>query len=160
MSVSSVNASSQATVAVNAFKQRRQDIKALGAALANNDLAAAQSAFADLQKLAQASAGTNGSATQGTTAVGATSSASATLTKDFDALAKALGSNDLSGAKAAFAQLQGDFRLGHHHRGGAASASTGAATQASTSTQSTGTDSDGDNDGSAQSAGSRLNVSA
>ncbi len=119
----------------------------LTAALQSGNLNSAQNAFSQIQSLMQNSQSSQGATTQ--QASGQQSQFSA----DFAALGKALQSGDVSGAQAAFKQLQQDMQSAssttkthhhhhHHHGGGApsqATASTSAVNSTAGSTDSTGT---------------------
>ena len=89
-------------------KQVQQDYAQLASSLQSDDLAGAQSAFANLQQALQ-SQGTsttqssNGSSTN-------SSSGSDTIANDFSALGQALSSGSLSQAQSAFSQLQTDIQ--------------------------------------------------
>ena len=94
--------------------QRRQDVKALGDALKNGDLSAAQSAFDNLKSLG---------GPQPPQAAASQSSSQGSGTNPLQSLASALQSGDLSGAQAAFAAMEKNHGMHrHHHHGGPGSA--------------------------------------
>ena len=98
-----------------AFKQLRQDFKALSSAMKNNDLAGAQKAYAAIQ-LDQS---------------GLPNKPNDQVSADFANLGSALQSGDMSKAQQAFATLQKDGKSlhhGHHHHGGGGAASPAPAT--------------------------------
>jgi len=80
----------------NPYRQVRQDFRQLASALQNGDLSDAQSAYAKIQEILGASAGSSDS------------SGSNTLQNDFATLGQALESGNLSQAQSAFSQLQND----------------------------------------------------
>lgn len=136
MSISSISSASsyQANQVnwQNNSAQRQQDFNALASALNSNNLSAAQSAFAALQQLLPNSS--TGTQTQ----TGQPGSVQNPLAADFSALSKALSSNDLTGAQAAFKQLQADMQsVGgarhrhHHHKASASTQSTPSTTPSS-----------------------------
>ncbi len=93
----------------NNFKQLRQDFEDLAGALQSDDLAGAQKAFADLQKLQPISKSANSAQTNG--------QGGGQLAADFKALGDALQKGDMDSAKTAFAKLQQDAQSIHHgHR--------------------------------------------
>ncbi|MBF0474381.1 MAG: hypothetical protein HQK59_00905 [Deltaproteobacteria bacterium] len=102
------------------FQQRKQDFNALSSALSSGDITSAQSAFATLQKdmpkfMQGSGVGTsqNGSQNSAMTFGNALSSARSgrfqQRKQDFNALATALSSGDITSAKSAFATLQKDM---------------------------------------------------
>ena len=119
MSVTSVfsaaNPYSQSTLSTqaSAFKQRQQDLQALGQALSSGNLSAAQGAFASLMKelhgLRQPQIQPTGQST-----LNSLNSVQSAL----QALGQALSSGNLSAAQSAFATLQQDMQnaaQAHHH---------------------------------------------
>ena len=125
MSISSVSATNSYQASQvswqNNLAPRQQAFQALASALQSSDLAGAQKAFANLQQLQP-----NFSAAIQTQS-GQQGSVQGPLAADFSALGKALNSNDLQGAKDAFAKLLQDMQSvkGHHrHHHHKASAST------------------------------------
>ena len=111
------------------FAERRKSMQALNSALQGDDLQAAQSAFATVQKsLPQVSTNVNASSPGGQLAAG------------LQAVGQALQSGDLAGAQKAFAALQQNAQAAkshghhHHHHGGGGAASTPSASVVSTPT--------------------------
>jgi outer membrane protein assembly factor BamD (BamD/ComL family) len=100
----------------NPFQQIKQDFQQLASALQSGNLSQAQSAYASIQQVLQANAGS------------AAGGASNTLQNDFAALGQALQSGGLTQAQSAFSELQSDFQAG---RQSAAAARGGTAAQAS-----------------------------
>jgi hypothetical protein len=86
------------------FQERGADQRALGVALKSGDLAGAQAQFNAIQSLAQSGpfAATSGSPTADAYKI-------TQRQQDFAAIGQALQAGDLSGAQAAFAQLQATF---------------------------------------------------
>lgn len=124
MSISSVSSVSHAhggaAVRKSAMQQRSTDFSTLSQALGSNNLSAAQSAFATLQKDAQSA-----SATQGNSQTTAQTSALQQVKKDAQTLSTALNTGNLGAAQQAFATLKQDSSTAqqmrghhlHHHAG-------------------------------------------
>ena len=107
--ISSSNNSYQNTMQSN-WKQLKQDLQDMTAAIQSNDLAGAQQAFSTLQQYMQGINQAKGSQK---------SNQNNTLRIDFDNLATALKSGDMSGVQKTFTSLQQDMQkvqLGHKHR--------------------------------------------
>jgi ribosomal protein S20 len=125
-SLSSVDPSTSDASAI--FAERRKSMQALNSALQGDDLQAAQSAFATVQKsLPQVSTNVNASSSGGQLAAG------------LQAVGQALQSGDLAGAQKAFAALQQNAQAAkghghHHHHGGGGAASTSSASVVTTPT--------------------------
>jgi hypothetical protein len=107
-SISSAS-SSQAALQTNPFRQRANDMQALGKALESGDLDAAKEAFASLQANAPKGPPPGGGSGDGK------------IKADFETLAKALADGDVDAAKTAFETLQKDLKAaraahGHRHR--------------------------------------------
>jgi hypothetical protein len=99
--------SSQAALQTNPFRQRANDMQALGKALESGDLDAAKEAFASLQANAPKGPPPGGGSGDGK------------IKADFETLAKALADGDTDAAKTAFETLQKDMkaaRAAHGHR--------------------------------------------
>jgi hypothetical protein len=145
-SVSSI-ANPYQTTNQNGFGQFLQDFKALGGALQSGNLSTAQSALATFQQDLQSNAPAASSQTSANQPFGKNTQANT----DFQNLASALQSGDLSSAQKAFASLQTDLQAtqkGHHHHHHGSGSTTQTAPTASGTTANSATDSDGDNDGS------------
>ena len=118
MSITAVdsNSTEQTPAMQAAFKQMRQNFKALSSAMKNNDLAGAQKAYAAIQQ----DQGNMPNKPNNTT-----------LTTDMANLGSALQSGDMAKAQQAFATLQQDGKSlhhGHHHHGGGGTAAPAPAT--------------------------------
>ena len=131
MSVNSIfgSTSSSSPDWTSKIQQQKEYYDQLAQALQSGDLAAAQKAFAGLQK--------------GMPQTSQASTQTSQMKTDMDSLAKALQSGDVSAAKTAFAAVQQDMKTGHkghHGHHGAPEAVNSSTTSDSTTTA---TDSDG-----------------
>jgi len=131
-SLSSVDPSTSDASAI--FAERRKNMQALNSALQGDDLQAAQSAFATVQKSLPAQVGATASSPAGQLATG------------LQAVGQALQSGDLAGAQKAFAALQQNAQTAkshghhHHHHGGGGAKSTQSTSVGGTPTDANATD--------------------
>ncbi len=98
MSTSAVSSSSLYQQLQSYFQARNSDVQQLGQALQSGNLSAAQTAFSNVQSLAQSGPFANGDAFR-----------VSQREQDFNAIGQALQNGDLAGAQTAFASLQSTF---------------------------------------------------
>ena len=107
MSISTItNLTSGSAQILSPYLQKRDHaLSQLDASLSSSDLAGAQTAYAQIQKL--------------TAGVIASGKATPSIVQDLNAIGQALQNSDLSAAQKAFAQLQADHaKFTHHQQGG------------------------------------------
>jgi hypothetical protein len=109
MSTSAVSSSSLYQQLQSFFQTRNSDVQQLGQALQSGNLSAAQTAFSNIQSLAQNGPFANGDAFR-----------ASQREQDFNAIGTALQNGDLAGAQSAFASLQSTFNQNPANSGGPA----------------------------------------
>jgi len=114
MSTSPVSSSSLSQQLEQYFQTRRSDLQQLGQALAQGNLAGAQTAYNNIVQLGQ-----NGPAANGDPFL------NQTREQDFQAIGQALQSGDLAGAQQAFAALRNSAQQQAQGSGGAGGSGTG-----------------------------------